>query len=72
MVRFIKEIRTNLGPTKKVALFGDNASINKCLKVKAAASEPDDTMAECRLLYNQPYRPDLSKYDDFFFNEFLF
>ena len=72
MVRFIKEIRTELCPTKKVALFGDNASINKCLKVRAAAYEPDETMAECRLLYNQPYRPDLSKLPYFYFENSLF
>jgi hypothetical protein len=61
MVRFIKEIRLKVGPNRKIALFGDNASINKCLIVRAAAAEYHEDMADCILLYNQPYRPDLSK-----------
>ena len=64
MARFIAEIRSRYQPGQKVAFFGDNASINRCREVVEAAA-PSPRMAECRLLYNQPYRPDLSKYATF-------
>jgi hypothetical protein len=61
IARFIAEIRSRYSPGEKIAFFGDNASINRSREVKEAAA-PSPRMAECRLLYNQPYRPDLSKY----------
>ena len=61
MVRYVHQMRIFAGPDKKIALFGDNARINKCKKVVEAAAEKNVLMAECILLFNQPYRPDLSK-----------
>jgi hypothetical protein len=60
IARFIAEIRSRYSADDKIAFFGDNASINRCREVKEAAAD-NPRMAECRLLYNQPYRPDLSK-----------
>ena len=59
MARYTTRIRRDFGAGKKIALFADNARINICKAVKEAAAEEDPQMAECRLLYNQPYRPDL-------------
>ena len=39
MVRFVYQMRIFAGPDKKIALFGDNARINKCKKVVEAAAE---------------------------------
>ena len=61
MAEFIMHIRTKIKPGKKIAFFGDNARINIGKKMKAAAKEVLGDGSECRLLFNQPYRPDLSK-----------
>ena len=57
MVRLISELRIKMGPDRKVAIYMDNASINKCKVVKESAALIYG-VAECRLLYNQPYRPE--------------
>ena len=51
MVKFIIDLRLKMGPSKKVCLFGDNARINSCNKVKAAAIQIEG-LAECRLIWN--------------------
>ena len=61
MAEFLLEIRTKMLPGKKLAFFGDNARINIGKKMKAAAAQFLGVGSECRLLFNQPYRPDLSK-----------
>ena len=59
MARYVTRIRRDFGGGRKVALFADNAKINDCRAVKEAAAAEDPELAECRLLFNQPYRPDL-------------
>ena len=61
MARFVYQMRLFAGPHKKIALYGDNARINVCKKVVEAAAVENVLMAECILLFTQPYRPDLSK-----------
>ena len=56
----VTELRTNIMKNRKFALFGDNAKINVSLKMRHAARAIPG-LPECRLLFNQPYRPDLSK-----------
>ena len=59
MARYLTRIRRDFGAGRKVAFFADNAKINDCGLVKQAAADEDPELAECRLLFNQPYRPDL-------------
>ena len=70
MAAFVRRIRRDFGPGKKICLFGDNAKINRSILVKESASRIDPRMAECRLLYNQPYRPDLVSIIIFIHNNF--
>ena len=60
MADMVTELRTNIMKNRKFALFGDNAKINVSLKMRHAARAIPG-LPECRLLFNQPYRPDLSK-----------
>ena len=58
---FVLKLRQQMGPGKKIALYGDNAPINKSQTVRAAAQRCRPDLAECRLIWCHPYRPDLSK-----------
>ena len=58
MVKLFYRVRLMMGQVKKVAFFGDNASINKCGIVKDSIAL-EYGAAPCKLLYNVPYRPDL-------------
>ena len=62
MATMILAIRYQYGCGKRIAFFADNAGINKTDLVKEAAARRGRGLAYCRLIYNQPYRPDLSDY----------
>jgi len=56
MVRQFKELRQTIGSDKKIAAFGDNASINKCKIVREACADP---AIDIKQWFNVTYRPDL-------------
>ena len=62
MTELVKKLRRHYGQGKKIALFGDNATINKGQDIRDAVAEERQGWAKCKLIYNLPYRPDLSKY----------
>ena len=64
MAELFKKVQRKLG-NRKLALFGDNASINKSANAKQVAAACTRRRLPTELVYNLPYRPDLSKYPRF-------
>ena len=60
MASIFERVQRIMG-NKKVALFGDNASINKCGIAREAAAKCSRRRLPMELVWNIPYRPDLSK-----------
>ena len=52
MAEFVLQVRKMYGSGKKIALFGDNAGINKCDEIRDAAELAGYNLAKCRLIYN--------------------
>ena len=55
IVAMVKKVQAFYGPSEKVAIFLDNASIHRAQIAKEAAAD-----IGVRLIYNIPYRPDLN------------